>query len=91
MNNTTAPPNAPCGTTRASPPTEHRVHLAARLPQLRCLLLDRPGTGLSDPHPLADPAAVRHEAETLVADVLDGLEIPPRTSSAPRTAATSRC
>jgi 2-hydroxy-6-oxonona-2,4-dienedioate hydrolase len=52
------------------------AHLAARLPQLRCLLLDRPGTGLSDPHPLGDPAAVRHEATTLVADVLDGLDIP---------------
>lgn len=52
------------------------AHLAARLPQLRCLLLDRPGTGLSDPHPLDSPAAVRHEAETLVADVLDALDIP---------------
>jgi 2-hydroxy-6-oxonona-2,4-dienedioate hydrolase len=52
------------------------AHLAARLPQLRCLLLDRPGTGLSDPRPLDDPAAVRREAQTLVADVLAGLGIP---------------
>jgi 2-hydroxy-6-oxonona-2,4-dienedioate hydrolase len=49
------------------------AYLAARLPQLRCLLVDRPGTGLSDPQPLGDPAAVRREGETLVADVLDGL------------------
>jgi 2-hydroxy-6-oxonona-2,4-dienedioate hydrolase len=49
------------------------AELAARLPQLRCLLLDRPGTGLSDPHPLTDPVAVRREAETLVVDVLDAL------------------
>jgi 2-hydroxy-6-oxonona-2,4-dienedioate hydrolase len=51
------------------------AHLAARLPQLRCLLLDRPGTGLSDPHPLGNPTAVRREAESLVADVLDGLGV----------------
>lgn len=51
------------------------AHLAARLPQLRCLLLDRPGTGLSGPHRLEDPAAVRREARTLVADVFDALGI----------------
>lgn len=51
------------------------AYLAARLPQLRCLLVDRPGTGLSDAHPLSDPAAVRRECETLVADVLDGIGI----------------
>jgi 2-hydroxy-6-oxonona-2,4-dienedioate hydrolase len=51
------------------------AYLAARLPQLRCLLLDRPGTGLSDAHPLDDPSAIRQEAETLVADVLDGLGV----------------
>jgi 2-hydroxy-6-oxonona-2,4-dienedioate hydrolase len=49
--------------------------LAARLPQFRCLLLDRPGTGLSDPQPLPDAAAVRRQAQTLVADVLDALDI----------------
>jgi 2-hydroxy-6-oxonona-2,4-dienedioate hydrolase len=51
------------------------AHLAARLPDLRCLLVDRPGCGLSDPHPLAGPAAVRAECATLVGDVLDGLGI----------------
>jgi 2-hydroxy-6-oxonona-2,4-dienedioate hydrolase len=51
------------------------AYLAAQLPSLRCLLVDRPGTGLSDRHPLRDPAAVRHEAATFVADVFDGLDI----------------
>jgi 2-hydroxy-6-oxonona-2,4-dienedioate hydrolase len=51
------------------------AHLAARLPGLRCLLLDRPGTGLSAANPLADAAAVRRESETLVPDVLDALGI----------------
>jgi 2-hydroxy-6-oxonona-2,4-dienedioate hydrolase len=54
-----------CGTAWAT--------LAARLPDLRCLLVDRPGTGLSDRKSLSGPAAVRHEAETLVVDVLDAL------------------
>jgi 2-hydroxy-6-oxonona-2,4-dienedioate hydrolase len=49
--------------------------LAARLPHLRCLLVDRPGTGLSDPNRLGDVTAVRREATTMVADVLDGLGI----------------
>lgn len=49
--------------------------LAARLPHLRCLLLDRPGTGLSARHLLSDAAAVRREAETMVVDVLDALEL----------------
>jgi 2-hydroxy-6-oxonona-2,4-dienedioate hydrolase len=51
------------------------AYLAARLPELRCLLLDRPGTGLSAPSPLGDPAAVCREADTLVVDVLDALGI----------------
>jgi 2-hydroxy-6-oxonona-2,4-dienedioate hydrolase len=51
------------------------AHLAARLPDLRCLLVDRPGCGLSDPHPLAGPAAVRAACASLVGDVLDGLGI----------------
>lgn len=51
------------------------AYLAARLPQLRCLLVDRPGTGLSDPHPLGDPTAVRREGERMVSDVLDGLDL----------------
>jgi 2-hydroxy-6-oxonona-2,4-dienedioate hydrolase len=49
--------------------------LAARLPELRCVLLDRPGTGLSERKPIADPVAVVRESETLVADVLDALDI----------------
>jgi 2-hydroxy-6-oxonona-2,4-dienedioate hydrolase len=51
------------------------AYLVAQLPGLRCLLVDRPGTGLSDPQLLEDPAAVRREAATLVADVFDGLDI----------------
>jgi 2-hydroxy-6-oxonona-2,4-dienedioate hydrolase len=51
------------------------AELAARLPQFRCLLLDRPGTGLSAPQPLRDAAAVRRQSQTLVADVLDALDI----------------
>jgi 2-hydroxy-6-oxonona-2,4-dienedioate hydrolase len=51
------------------------AHLAAQLPGLRCLLLDRPGTGLSAASPLADATAVRHECETLVPDVLDAMGI----------------
>lgn len=51
------------------------AYLVAQLQGLRCLLVDRPGTGLSDPQLLEDPAAVRQEAATLVADVFDGLGI----------------
>jgi 2-hydroxy-6-oxonona-2,4-dienedioate hydrolase len=51
------------------------AYLAARLPHLRCLLLDRPGTGLSEPQPLTDAAAMRREAETMVADVLDAIDL----------------
>jgi 2-hydroxy-6-oxonona-2,4-dienedioate hydrolase len=47
--------------------------LAAKLPDFRCLLVDRPGTGLSQPQELADASAVRRQGETFVADVLDGL------------------
>ena len=56
-----------CGTSWAD--------LAARLPDMHCILLDRPGTGLSGP---LDPP-VRHAvelvalADTLVLDVLDSL------------------
>ncbi len=49
--------------------------LAAHLPGWRCLLVGRPGTGLSDPHLLTDAASVRREAETMVPDVLDGLGV----------------
>lgn len=50
--------------------------LAAGLPQVRCLLLDRPGCGSSDPY--ADPVEVADAGEVaarLVVDVLDGLEV----------------
>ena len=52
------------------------VPLVAHLPGVRCILLDRPGTGLSDPLPepltldRAPPYGVR-----LVEDVLDALEL----------------
>jgi pimeloyl-ACP methyl ester carboxylesterase len=48
-----------------------------RLEGLRCLLLDRPGCGLSDPlpSPFPDVASLQGSSETLVVDVLDALEI----------------
>ena len=52
------------------------IQLAARVSGLRCLLLDRPGTGLSAE--LADPVRphnLRPYAETLIVDVLDALEV----------------
>jgi pimeloyl-ACP methyl ester carboxylesterase len=51
--------------------------LAARLTGFRCLILDRPGTGLS--RPLArriDASSLSEIADTLVADILDALELP---------------
>jgi pimeloyl-ACP methyl ester carboxylesterase len=58
-----------CGTSWAD--------LAIRLPGYRCLLVDRPGTGLSDPlratvRNLDDLAAL---ADVLVPDILDALEL----------------
>lgn len=52
------------------------MQLAARVTGLRCLILDRPGTGLSDPlpHPVR-PHNLRAYAETLPVDVLDALGI----------------
>jgi 2-hydroxy-6-oxonona-2,4-dienedioate hydrolase len=52
------------------------VQLTARLTGLRCLLLDRPGSGLSAalPDPVR-PHNLRRFAETLVVDVLDALEV----------------
>lgn len=52
--------------------------LAAALPAFRCILLDRPGCGLSDPVPgetLDGTDAVLHYADDLVSDVLDALDI----------------
>jgi pimeloyl-ACP methyl ester carboxylesterase len=52
------------------------LNLVGRVPGLRCLLLDRPGTGLSDPLPdPVRPDNLRTYAETLVIDVLDALGI----------------
>jgi 2-hydroxy-6-oxonona-2,4-dienedioate hydrolase len=48
--------------------------LAARLGGLRCLLLDRPGTGLSGPFTYQQ-SSLREHFETLVPDVLDALEL----------------
>lgn len=58
-----------CGTSWAD--------LAARLPDMHCLLLDRPGTGLSGPlvPPIRRVEELAALADTLVADVLDGLGI----------------
>jgi 2-hydroxy-6-oxonona-2,4-dienedioate hydrolase len=50
------------------------VPLAARISGLRCIVLDRPGTGLSDPFRWRRDT-LREEFETLVVDVLDALEI----------------
>lgn len=54
------------------------MSLMARLPELRCIALDRPGCGLSDPivgGPLRDIDAIESYADHLVADVLDALEL----------------
>jgi 2-hydroxy-6-oxonona-2,4-dienedioate hydrolase len=58
-----------CGTSWAD--------LAARLPDMHCLLLDRPGTGLSDPldPPIRGVADLATLADTLVVEVLDGLGV----------------
>lgn len=52
--------------------------LVARLDGFRCVLLDRPGCGLSAPldHEMSDLARFGEVAGALVADVLDGLELP---------------
>lgn len=52
--------------------------LAAALQDFRCILLDRPGCGLSEPVPgdsLRDLAAVFAYADDLVRDVLDAVEL----------------
>lgn len=50
--------------------------LAARLPDVRCLLVDRPGCGGSDPVPgMHDLDRMVEVAEVLVADVLDALDL----------------
>ncbi len=52
--------------------------LAANLDGLRCILVDRPGCGLSDPivgGPLRDLASVEAYADGLLSDLLDALEL----------------
>jgi pimeloyl-ACP methyl ester carboxylesterase len=51
------------------------AHLAAQLPGFRCLLVDRPGCGLSAPLAtrLTDQPAFDRFADTLVVDLLDAL------------------
>lgn len=55
------------------------MSLMAALPGFRCIALDRPGCGLSDPitrGPLRDIEAVESYADALVPDVLDALDLP---------------
>lgn len=55
------------------------VNLIAELPDFRCVLLDRPGSGLSDSVPLPggrdDIASYKRQADALIADVADALEL----------------
>jgi pimeloyl-ACP methyl ester carboxylesterase len=51
--------------------------LAARAAGFRCLILDRPGTGLSQPLTRSiDPTTLAELSDVLVADVLDALDLP---------------
>ena len=55
------------------------MSLMAKLPDFRCIALDRPGCGLSDPivgGPLRDIDAIESYADRLVTDTLDALELP---------------
>ena len=53
------------------------ARLAASLTGFRCLILDRPGTGLSQPlERRIDPSSLPEIADTLVVDVLDALDLP---------------
>lgn len=50
--------------------------LAARLTRFRCLLLDRPGTGLSaSPHRRPDLSELLRQADTLIPEALDALGV----------------
>jgi pimeloyl-ACP methyl ester carboxylesterase len=54
------------------------VSLVAKLEGFRCITLDRPGCGLSDPivgGPLRDIEAIESYADTLLSDVLDALDL----------------
>jgi 2-hydroxy-6-oxonona-2,4-dienedioate hydrolase len=51
--------------------------LAAKVAGFRCLILDRPGTGLSQPIARRiDTSSLPEIADTLVVDILDALELP---------------
>jgi pimeloyl-ACP methyl ester carboxylesterase len=55
------------------------MSLMAELPGFRCIALDRPGCGLSDPivgGPLGDLDEIEAFADRLIVDVLDALELP---------------
>ena len=55
------------------------MSLMAKLPDFRCIALDRPGCGLSDPivdGPLRDIDAIESYADRLLTDTLDALEVP---------------
>ena len=59
--------------------------LAARLDGYRCILVDRPGCGLSDPlvgGPLQDLAGVQAYADRLLPELLDALELERATVAA---------
>jgi 2-hydroxy-6-oxonona-2,4-dienedioate hydrolase len=53
------------------------AQLVARLPHYRCILLDRPGCGLSDPVPTRfdDVGRLEAFADALIVDVLDALAL----------------
>jgi pimeloyl-ACP methyl ester carboxylesterase len=54
------------------------MSLMAKLPDFRCIALDRPGCGLSEPivdGPLRDLDAIESYADRLVTDTLDALEL----------------
>ena len=86
---------------RARPVRARRHHLRielgqprrAALPGHRCLLLDRPGSGLSDPlpRPARDAAAPGRTRTPSCPRCSTPSTSRPPTSSAPRSAATSRC
>ena len=53
------------------------ARLAAQMPDYRCIMVDRPGVGLSPPLPTPPTTLADHErlGDHLLVDILDGLEI----------------
>lgn len=53
------------------------AQLVAQLPDFRCITIDRPGCGLSEPSKLTDPTVAQFKdyADRLLVDVLDALEL----------------